>query len=121
MIRKIQGILGSGRVESRKGARKAQNFAKKPLAEVLEGRELMAVVLDLPTAANGYTLTLTGDSSNNFIALYDFSDLNFPGFAGNEFLITDGGAMQPIPKCPVNGVGGIQRLVINGLGGDDII
>ena len=31
---------------------------------------------------------------------------------GQVFLITDGGAMQPIQKCPVNGVGGIQRLVV---------
>src|SRR4051794_19766845 len=109
MLRKINNFLGQGRGQQKRQGQgrpnKASRFAARPLGEMLEKRDLLAVTIDLPTAANTYTLTLTGDSSDNYIALYDFSNLNFPGFAGNEFLITDGGAMQPIQKCPTNGVG----------------
>ena len=39
----------------------------RPLAEALEKRELLAVRVTTPSAANNWTLTLEGDAGSNYI------------------------------------------------------
>src|SRR5262245_13050641 len=111
MFRKFYPFMGKGRGQQQQpgsGRTKAYRFNARPLAEVLEGRQLLAV-----TISRGPNYVITGDFNSNYIALFDFSSLPAP-FAGKEMLVTSDGTAF-IDKAS------IASLSISGLGGDDIV
>src|SRR5262245_24937921 len=102
MFRTMQGFLNRARNSQRRSPNrsKASRFAAKPVAELLDKRALLSVVVNY----DGTNLTVTGDDAPNFIALYDFSTINAPNFFGYDFLITDGGSMTPIQKSTLRNI-----------------